>query len=454
MSYDPTMTTPTRKAWVTGAEALEEFGLGHNQLYEYHRDGCCHLGGKRLRARRKTAATAHGHLRSDLWQFDRAQVERIARGSDNDEALRQQYQDNDGTWLPAAVASRRHKITIQHLERWRDRPCRLLGGRTINAKEVPAATRTGTLWVYQESDLQRIARGRRSPPDGVFADSEGTWLFAGEVQRRYGIRANNLWHYRKKSYPFLPKRKIRAKKVSGSKHPCPQTGRKLFWVYLESDLEAIKTQDTIQERQHERGPVPPDGARAEPVRGAAQRTVATRGQPGESAEDGPVLKDRGFPTYQTRPVEVIVIDVQGAAANKLGQQGAREEPSAPAERGAFPERTKRPDYLASWQEILEALDQKNNEAMRGKVRRINETFHGPIVFPGQGAQPQVERGALTAWWDELEEEFNAQKSHERDEEATTETRYNHNGRRERSEEVVPEIDGHVKERRQGRGRSK
>jgi hypothetical protein len=235
----------------------------------------------------------------------------------------------------------------------------------------------------------------------------------------------------------------------------PQTGRKLLWVYFESDLEAIKTQDTLQERQHERGLVAPDGARAEPVRGAAQRTAAAREQSVERVEGTPTLNDPGFPTYQTRPAEVILIDVREQAASKLRQRGVSEESSREPQRdaakleAASPAKTKRPDYLTSWQEILMALQLKNNETMRAKVKQLDECSTGPILFGGRGEQPRVERGALVAWWAGLAEEFAARKQRQRDEEATTEGRYTHNGRRDRSEEVVPELEGRVKERRKG-----
>src|SRR5262245_6535625 len=142
-------STSRRTIWITGSEAYEEFGLHHNQLYEYHRYGSYYLGGKRLRARRRRGLTAHGHSRSDLWQFDRRQVKRIADGRASTESRAEGIRDRKGRlWLPASVASLRYGIAVQHLERWRDNPCSFLGGKKLRAGKIRAATSTGTLWLY------------------------------------------------------------------------------------------------------------------------------------------------------------------------------------------------------------------------------------------------------------------------------------------------------------------
>src|SRR5205823_1038159 len=108
-------------------------------------------------------------------------------------------------WLPASIASRRYGVAVQHLERWRDNPCSFLGGRKIRTRRIAAATNTGTLWVYLEDDLDQIAAARRNPPEASCKDKEGTWLFAKGAAKKLGVRADNLWHHCKTSYPFLPK---------------------------------------------------------------------------------------------------------------------------------------------------------------------------------------------------------------------------------------------------------
>src|SRR5262249_13517082 len=120
---------------------------------------------------------------------------------------------------------------------------------------------------------------------------------------------------------------------------------------------------------------------AEVIPGAARREVA--GRPGDGV----------YPlTLDTRLVDVDE-DALRKFAGILREAGWR-PPAAEVETSK-----KRPEYLTSWQEILTALGLKNNDAMRAKVRQLDEMFSSPILFGGQGEQPRVERRLLILWWD-------------------------------------------------------
>jgi hypothetical protein len=98
----------------------------------------------------------------------------------------------------------------------------------------------GQIWVYHEDDLKQIMSARESP--AVYTDSEGTWLFASEVAKRFGFPVYNLWHYREKSWPCLTGGKLRAKQVAARYHPRPKNPRSdrvLLWVYHEDDLARL-----------------------------------------------------------------------------------------------------------------------------------------------------------------------------------------------------------------------
>jgi hypothetical protein len=226
--------------WISGQEAVDLFGLDLNRLYEWHKKGCALLGGTKLGARRIKAGS--GALVRKVWHFNREQIKEIAA------ALRAGFldagvQDKEGTWLSAAVAKKRYGILIQQLERWRQQPCPYLGGNTIRHKQVPCAAmgvrRGGVLWIYLEDDLRRIADAKKKDAPAVYKDAEGVWLFASEVTHRFGIRADNLWHYRATTYSFLAAGKIRAKQVDATHHPRPPRTRGRLWVYFEDDMKRV-----------------------------------------------------------------------------------------------------------------------------------------------------------------------------------------------------------------------
>jgi hypothetical protein len=102
-----------------------------------------------------------------------------------------------------------------------------------------------------------------------------------------------------------------------------------------------------------------------------------------------------------------------------------------------------PERLCSWREILTALKRKNNSQSLSTVKRLNKSMGGPIKTGGRGAQPQVDKAKLLAWWCDLDRLHEEQQQRRQDSAATVENRHNYG----RNGEVVPDISGGVKRRR-------
>jgi hypothetical protein len=101
------------------------------------------------------------------------------------------------------------------------------------------------------------------------------------------------------------------------------------------------------------------------------------------------------------------------------------------------------EYLDGWQSILVALGMKNNEAERRKVSRTNKEMGGPIIVPGRGSQPKVDRARLIEWWNGLEMRWQALDNQTQGARLEAEAQHNYG----REGVVVPGIGGQVKKRR-------
>jgi hypothetical protein len=105
-----------------------------------------------------------------------------------------------------------------------------------------------------------------------------------------------------------------------------------------------------------------------------------------------------------------------------------------------------PIILATWREILIALGMKNNREDKDKVSRLSRTYNGPIVFPGQGKQPLVDKAQLIEWWNRLTIELQDRVNQARG--ATSDARSQHDYGRTGT--AVPGIGGGMKHRRRDR----
>jgi len=104
------------------------------------------------------------------------------------------------------------------------------------------------------------------------------------------------------------------------------------------------------------------------------------------------------------------------------------------------------EYLMNWREILDELKQKNDDEKRDRIRRLNNMHGGPIIFPGRGTQPTVDKAKLVAWWNGLEDRLRELEQQQTDRQATVADQVNYG----KDGTVVPDIAGGVKKRRKDR----
>ncbi len=101
-------------------------------------------------------------------------------------------------------------------------------------------------------------------------------------------------------------------------------------------------------------------------------------------------------------------------------------------------------YLFSWKEILAAVGMRSSATARRQVRRLNEFFDGPILFPtGRGGQPRTDRAKLMLWWDGLEDVWAGMDRRRRDRQATAAESHPYG----RTGNVAPGIAGSIRPRR-------
>lgn len=125
--------------------------------------------------------------------------------------------------------------------------------------------------------------------------------------------------------------------------------------------------------------------------------------------------------------------------------GEQAEPAAtPTAADALPPKS----YLVNWREILIALGLTYSSEDRERVRYANDQYNGPILFPGQGAQPKVNKAKVVEWWNGLEAQWSVGDSRARDSKPTVAAQHNYG----KGGVVVPGIAGGVKRRRADRKR--
>ncbi|MBI1314500.1 hypothetical protein GC176_24675 [bacterium] len=104
--------------------------------------------------------------------------------------------------------------------------------------------------------------------------------------------------------------------------------------------------------------------------------------------------------------------------------------------------------LFSWQEILDAVGRPNERRERVRVKELNSTTSGPIRLPKcQGAQPQVPKADLIAWWNRqmLAHDDAVEERSRKDAEVAASLSPEHDYGR--SGTVLPEISGSKRSRK-------
>ena len=110
--------------------------------------------------------------------------------------------------------------------------------------------------------------------------------------------------------------------------------------------------------------------------------------------------------------------------------------------------------LTSWADIINELNQahdakpwRNDETTRALIRKWNDEFDGTIQFGGKGSQPTVSRDGLHALIARVEEHFDKTTTERQqrvmDTAETTADTYRHG----KAAVVVPDINGHLVNRR-------
>lgn len=148
------------------------------------------------------------------------------------------------------------------------------------------------------------------------------------------------------------------------------------------------------------------------------------------------LRDRDGVVWDGQVVIVLralADEVEGKPEATGGKPTAALEPEAPI------------PLLLSWREITDALGRPNTAEFRESLKRLNDQHDGPLVVPGRGAQPKVNREKLIAWWNSLEARLAELDARKRDKVETVNNQYRYGA----DGEVVPDISGGVKRRRGG-----
>jgi hypothetical protein len=136
--------------------------------------------------------------------------------------------------------------------------------------------------------------------------------------------------------------------------------------------------------------------------------------------------------------ELPVSENQGQVKDPERERGAQPEnlPLDTASENQGPR-----SLLLSWREILEALNLDASQQRR--LLALNKRYGGPIILPSKGGQPAVDKDKLLAWWNQLEMQMRDRQRREVDEQASVEGQHPHG----RQGTVVPEIQGHVRQRK-------
>jgi hypothetical protein len=101
-------------------------------------------------------------------------------------------------------------------------------------------------------------------------------------------------------------------------------------------------------------------------------------------------------------------------------------------------------YLLNWDEVLRALDLKNDSRNRKVVTDLVKRHAGPLKLPGKGGQPKGEYSALIEWWNGLKQRFEEVEQRKQNQDETLKEAHLFG----RGGTVFPQIGGAEKRRRE------
>lgn len=256
---DPYLLPVTNAAgtWLPAKLVGEDprYGFYWGTVYAWHRKGCGHLDGRKLRAEWfPLEASMRGRWKKKLCFLEEDLDGIVRRRAESERGRRATAsEDDEGTWLPAWLVTERYGFSAMSLHYWRKRGCWALDGAKLRSKQFRERRRAGKgwsrrrPWKYLQKELEiiekRFAGTRQGPPPVPYKDDKGTWLAARLVREQYGFRDPILFHWRENGCCHLEGSKLRFQRVPVTKlfpKGVPRGyGRGPVLVYLQADLERI-----------------------------------------------------------------------------------------------------------------------------------------------------------------------------------------------------------------------
>jgi len=222
--------------YITGRQAKKWYSVSPEMLLWWRKRPCSFLDGRTVKSRRCRTCGKRKE-----YEYLEKDVKQICERRYNPIRPQGVFQHSDGIYLTASEAKFRYAIPPKSLYKWCKKPCCYLDGQTIHRrfeKRIVDGRGRRVVSVFLERDLKDIAKRRRKPakPQGVFRNSQGTWLTGAEAERQYSISADCLWWWHKNPCSYLDGQTIDSHIW---RRPPNAKGRRFVRVYLEDDVKRI-----------------------------------------------------------------------------------------------------------------------------------------------------------------------------------------------------------------------
>jgi len=147
-----------------------------------------------------------------------------------------------------------------------------------------------------------------------------------------------------------------------------------------------------------------------------------------------------------QPVEVSAPDKVTAEQSKGAAPSASQQ-SSPEAQPATTEPGEPADWVIGWRAIDDILrlgelwPKTTYQERRKRLKRLNESWGGPVRIGPKGRQPKVSRSKLLEWWNHLGEKVESEEAKQQDAAATVAAQYLYGCG---SSVVCPDIRGSIK----------
>ncbi len=160
-------TAPSKeRGWLTIGEARDRFGFSKHALLHWRNDGCVHLGGRKLTAKKIRTEIPNQAGERTYWGYCLAELKAIAERQASPPPV--DFSDDEGEWLTAATIQNTHGVPARVLSYWRSKRRPRSRGCGVRCKQIPTPPSKPTgkahdrIWVYHAADVLRAL----SLPDG------------------------------------------------------------------------------------------------------------------------------------------------------------------------------------------------------------------------------------------------------------------------------------------------